>query len=258
MSKEYWEGPYYDYLMARMEEANSKNLKKSTLIKNDIKIPSDKTYELFVKKMKLIKGQKLIDIGCGFGRTFDYFFKHEVFVSGIDISSRMIEAAKKSYENEDLITELIVSSAEKLPFKDNQFDYLTSFGTFDCTNQELVLPEMLRVVKPGGLLCFSGKNYCYNFNDDKAYAAELGAKSKGHPNSFTFYEKMINQLIDNGHLIKEELFFVSRGDTTSLDIKKKNPGQFYEFTLYVINGNNPGDFSNLRSPTSYVFDAKKK
>ena len=54
MSKEYWEGPYYDNLMARMEEANSKNLKKSTLIKNDIKIPSDKTYELFVKKMKLI------------------------------------------------------------------------------------------------------------------------------------------------------------------------------------------------------------
>ena len=76
--------------------------------------------------MKLIKGQKLIDIGCGFGRTFDYFFKHEVFVSGIDISSRMIEAAKKSYENEDLITELIVSSAEKLPFKDKEFDFVYS------------------------------------------------------------------------------------------------------------------------------------
>ena len=33
MSKEYWEGPYYDYLIARMDEANSKNLKKSILIK---------------------------------------------------------------------------------------------------------------------------------------------------------------------------------------------------------------------------------
>ncbi len=255
MSKEYWDGEYYDYLVSRMEEANSKTLEQSLLLKDDIKIPSDKTYELFVKKMKLQKDSTLLDVGCGFGRTFKYFFERGVKVSGIDISQKMITAAINENSNENLLNELIVSPAETLPFEDNQFDFLASFGTFDCTNQDLVLPEMLRVVKPGGLICFSGKNYCYQFKDVKAYAAEIGAKSKGHPNSFTFYEKMTNLLTANGHKINEEMFFVNRGDTTDLQITKRNPGQFYEYTLYITKGTGAGNYNDIYSSTSYVYDA---
>lgn len=255
MNKDYWDGPYYDYLVSRTAEANSSDIDKSNIIKNDIKIPSDKTYEFFVKKMDLKKGSNLLDVGCGFGRTFKFFLDFKVNITGVDISKKMIKAASKDFDKEELVKKLIISPAEKLPFEDSKFDYLASFGTFDCTNQNLVLPEMLRVVKPGGLLCFSGKNYCYKFEDQKAYAAETGASSKGHPNSFTFYEKMVNQLISGGNLIKEELFFLNRGDTTDLDYKNKNPGQFYEYTIYVIKGKDSGKFNNIYSPTSYVYDA---
>ena len=56
MNKDYWDGPYYDYLVSRMVEANSSDIDKSNIIKNDIKIPSDKTYEFFVKKNGFKKG----------------------------------------------------------------------------------------------------------------------------------------------------------------------------------------------------------
>ena len=217
MTKEYWNGTYYEYLVARMNEANDLgNSEDSLLIKNDIKIPADKTYQLFVEKMKLKSGKSLLDLGCGFGRTFKYFFEKGVQVTGVDISYKMINAARQAFSSEELLDDLLVSPAENLEFDDNQFDYLASFGTFDCTNQDLVLAEMVRVVKPGGLLCFSGKNYCYRFDDEKAFAAEIGAKSKGHPNSFTHYEKMITSLQTAGHKVKQELFFEKRGDTTNL------------------------------------------
>ncbi len=255
MTKEYWDGPYYDYLLARAKEANNLKISDSELVKNDIKIPSDKTYKLFVEKMKLQKNSRLLDLGCGFGRTFKYFFEKGVFVTGVDISQKMIKEAEKSYKKNNLIENLIVSKAEKLPLNDNEFDYLTSFGTFDCINQKLGLSEMLRVVKPGGLLCFSGKNYCYKFDDLKAYSAEIGAMKKGHPNSFTYYEKMKQILIKNGNKVTNELFFINRGDTTNLKIKYKNPGQFYEYTIYVIKGENVGIIREIHSPTSYVYDS---
>ena len=103
--------------------------------------------------------------------------------------------------------------------------------------------------------CASGKNYCYRFDDEKAYAAELGAKSKGHPNSFTHYEKMISLLKAAGHEIKQELFFEKRGDTTDLVSLTSNPGQFYEFTIYVQKKAGVGKFQRIYSPTSYVYDS---
>ena len=234
MNKDYWDGPYYDYLVSRTAEANSSDIDKSNIIKNDIKIPSDKTYEFFVKKMDLKKGSNLLDVGCGFGRTFK-FFDFKVNITGVDISQKMIKAASKDFDKEELVKKLIISPAEKLPFEDSKFDYLASFGTFDCTNQNLVLPEMLRVVKPE-VCCVFRKNYCYKFEDQKAYAAEIGASSMATRILSPFTKKVVNQLISGGNLIKEELFFLNRGDTTDLNYKNKNPGQFYEYTIYVNKG----------------------
>ena len=103
MTKDYWDGTYYEYLVARMNEANDqRNGDGSALIKNDIKIPADKTYELYVDMMSIESGKTLLDLGCGFGRTFKYFFGKGVHVTGVDISYKMIDAARQAYSSEEL------------------------------------------------------------------------------------------------------------------------------------------------------------
>ena len=205
--------------------------------------------------MDLKKGSNLLDVGCGFGRTFKFFLDFKVNITGVDISKKMIKAASKDFDKEELVKKLIISPAEKLPFEDSKFDYLASFGTFDCTNQNLVLPEMLRVVKPEACCVFPEKTIVTNLKTKKLMPLKLELHLRATRILSPFTKKMVNQLISGGNLIKEELFFLNRGDTTDLDYKNKNPGQFYEYTIYVIKGKDSGKFNDIYSPTSYVYDA---
>lgn len=47
----------------------------------------------------LKKGDRLLDIGCGFGRDVVYFSQLGICAKGIDISSGMIETGKSTYGN---------------------------------------------------------------------------------------------------------------------------------------------------------------
>ena len=49
----------------------------------------------------------------------------------------------------------VLASAEKLPFKDNTFDfYVISFGIRNVTNFDKSLQEAMRVLKKGGRFLF--------------------------------------------------------------------------------------------------------
>ena len=254
MSKEYWDGPYYDYLKARVEEANSLSLTESEIIPADIKIPSDATYKFFVDQLKPKANNSVLDLGCGFGRTFPILFDFDLFVSGIDISKKMIREAEAQFTGNENLVDLKVGPAEELPYENESFDYLVCFGTFDSTQQNHSLAEAIRVLKLGGTACISGKNFNYCNTDNKAFEAELGAKSKGHPNSFTYYDKMCGQLTQNGVSIVNEMFFVNRGDTTSLKTMCEQPPQFYEYTIYLRKlSEKPCVFSDIHSPVSSRF-----
>ena len=68
---------------------------------------------------------------------------------GADISSGSVDYANKYYSKSNL--KFIKSKAEKLPFEDNSFDFVTSFDTLEhIENQVLAVSEMIRVLKKGG------------------------------------------------------------------------------------------------------------
>ena len=66
----------------------------------------------------------------------------------------MLKINKKKFNNKNNIS-WHCSSGEKLPFKDNKFDYYTiSFGIRNVNNIDKAFKEAHRVLKPGGrLLC---------------------------------------------------------------------------------------------------------
>ena len=103
------------------------------------------------------KDKKYLDVACGtgdLGKLFlDYTDKYGEITSS-DSNNKMIEKGKKrlsKYKN----IKWVIAEAERLPFKNNTFDFYTiSFGLRNTKNLDKSLSEAYRVLKPGGkFLC---------------------------------------------------------------------------------------------------------
>ena len=93
----------------------------------------------------------LLDLGCGNGTFLSMVLnKFDVEVSGIDISPGMIEKSKELLDGR---ADLKVGDSEHLPWNDKSFDVVTCSASFHhYPGPELVLKEMKRVLRPGGIL----------------------------------------------------------------------------------------------------------
>ena len=227
----YWNKVYMKYWYDRVEEAKEKNYSKSKIIKGDPKTEGDEIYFNLFKKIPLNSGS-ILDLGCGWGRFFDYFSSIDLKIFGSDISIEMLRSrnlkSKLIKKNVHIPT---VAEAEKIPYRSNIFDNVVCLGVFDATFQNLTLSEISRVLKIGGKAFVTGKNDDYFFNDNDAFNAELGAYNKGHPNYFTSLSKMIKQLELHKHKILDYFLFPRRGDFSKFKYHKNVKRKFYEYII---------------------------
>ncbi len=109
-----------------------------------------------MKRMKVQKGKKALDVCCG---TADWTIAladavgHTGEVVGLDFSQNMLNVGKQKITEANLnqVT-LIHGNAMELPFPDHSFDYVTiGFGLRNVPDYLQVLKEMNRVLKPGGI-----------------------------------------------------------------------------------------------------------
>jgi ubiquinone/menaquinone biosynthesis C-methylase UbiE len=114
--------------------------------------------KLFKKYFK--KGSKILDIGCGSGRTTFPLARMGHDVIGIDITPAMIETAKRLAKEFKNGIDFQVGDATSLKFKNDAFDNaLFSFNGWDQIPGEesrlKTLKEACRVMKPGGYFIFT-------------------------------------------------------------------------------------------------------
>ena len=100
----------------------------------------------------VIAGEKILDLGCGNGRLFEFLRDKKIDYIGIDNSEKLIEIAKKRYPK----ARFQVADVLNLPFPDNFFDKIYSIAVLHHIPSEefrlQFLKEARRVLKPGGLL----------------------------------------------------------------------------------------------------------
>lgn len=109
--------------------------------------------ELMAKRWELSNVHNVLDIGCGVGHWTSALLRilpKNVAFCAIDREPEWVKQYSKRFKDRVTVQQ---SSAERLPFVDNSFDFVTCQTLLiHISNPKNVIKEMLRVLKPGGLL----------------------------------------------------------------------------------------------------------
>jgi len=148
------------------------------------------------------KNTKLIDVASGTGDIAKLYLdkvNNQGFVYCVDENKGMLNINKKKFEKNNKV-KWNCSVAEKLPFKNNYFDYYTiSFGIRNVSNINEVLSEAYRVLKPGGRFLCLEFSKVKNHSFDKLYKTyskilpQIGKLVVGKSEP---YEYLINSIED--------------------------------------------------------------
>lgn len=103
---------------------------------------------------QLVRGLRVLDAACGEGYGSAVLARTAASVAAVDVSADAIGHARERYPVDGL--EFHVADCLDLPFQDGEFDCVVSFETLEhLEEQERLLHEFGRVLKPGGFLLLS-------------------------------------------------------------------------------------------------------
>ena len=160
--------------------------------------------------MKPSPNRKLIDVACGTGDIGKLFLNNTNQMSEVtcvDPNKGMISQGKKKLSKYKNI-KWINTAAEKLPLKDNEFDYYTiSFGLRNTKNLDKALSEAYRVLKPGGrFLCLEfskiqNSNLDFVYKNYSKLIPLIGSFVVGEKEPYEYLIKSIKNFVNQEELI---------------------------------------------------------
>lgn len=110
-----------------------------------------------VRYSSVTGGQAVLDVGTGTGVVAITARRMGASVTGLDITPALLAQARESAAvagHDDIVWH--EGDAEALPFPDACFDVvLSQFGHMFAPRPEVAVSEMLRVLKPGGIIAFA-------------------------------------------------------------------------------------------------------
>jgi SAM-dependent methyltransferase len=99
-------------------------------------------------------GKDVLEIGVGVGTDFVRFVRAGGKAVGVDLTERAVELVSRRLALEGLTAEVRTADAEALPFPDESFDVVYSWGVLHHTpDTPRAIAEALRILRPGGRLC---------------------------------------------------------------------------------------------------------
>ena len=109
-----------------------------------------------VKFANVRPGQNVLDVACGTGVVSITATRVGARVHGLDLTPELLERARENAKIANMEINVRQGDAEALPFADGEFDVvLSQFGHMFAPRHDVVIGQMLRVLKPGGTIAFS-------------------------------------------------------------------------------------------------------
>jgi len=99
-----------------------------------------------------LDGLRVLELGCGGGQWSGALADEGTAVIGLDLSERQLGAAQRFMRTR---YPLVQAAAEHIPFRDGAFDVVfCDHGAMSWADPFVTVPEVARIVRPGGRLAF--------------------------------------------------------------------------------------------------------
>lgn len=130
-------GYIFDYNAARQYDSWYKNPEN--------RFVADLEDQLVLRLLEPVRGERVLDIGCGTGRHLLMFSELGLDITGLDASPHMLGIAQRKLGHR---VQLYEGVAEDLPFEDNSFDIVTIITTLEFVDDvKKALEEACRVAE---------------------------------------------------------------------------------------------------------------
>jgi 2-polyprenyl-3-methyl-5-hydroxy-6-metoxy-1,4-benzoquinol methylase len=150
-------------------------------------------------------GERILDIGCGDGAYDMRIAKSGAKVTGVDIHEKRLAAAQRYYRSER--TEFLFLDASRMKFPEASFDKAVSLCVIEHLPQdELVMRNIWRALKPGGLFVFSGDSLS---NPDITPAERERHRKRYAVNTFYTVDVVREKLARTGFELMEAQYILS-------------------------------------------------
>ncbi len=114
-----------------------------------------------IKRYISLSEAKVLDAGCGTGRSSVLFAEEGAKVIGIDYDSKALKVALSRCKEHDVMAEFQVGNVEELPFSEGTFDVVIFHNVLEHvprSDQPKTIQGMLRVLREGGVLFIQTPN----------------------------------------------------------------------------------------------------
>ena len=152
-----------------------------------------------------MRGRRVLEIGCGMGCMAMNWAQRGADVTAIDLNPVSIAQTKLRFELFGLSGDVREADAEDLPFADDSFDFVYSWGVLHHTpGIRQAIDEVYRVLRPGcrvGLMLYNRESILYRYSigyaegivnaerfflDELALASRYGDGARAEGNSYTW------------------------------------------------------------------------
>jgi ubiquinone/menaquinone biosynthesis C-methylase UbiE len=115
-----------------------------------------------------LRGRRALELGCGTGRHTERLLNAGAGVTGLDLSSGMLEVARRRLASRDV--ELIEANIEKpLPVEVEAFDFvLTCLAVEHVRDLGALFAEVFRALRPGGAFLCSDMHQALRLRGNQA------------------------------------------------------------------------------------------
>lgn len=149
---------------ARAKELISKQLSQynnCVFGSKEVQLLFREPYEYFESQIKshAVPNISILEIGSGTGMHTGVLLETGAVVTATDISESSLEFLYSRHKKNEMLHTKI-ADMESLPFPDGSFNLISSAGSLSYGDNQLVMNEIYRVLKPGGVfICVDSLNH---------------------------------------------------------------------------------------------------